>query len=316
MAFMTRFVVTGGAGFIGSHIVEGLLENDHEVVIIDDLSTGRQENVEIFKSRVDFQQIDLRNLEDVRKAVDGAEYIFHQAALPSVPRSIENPLESHHVNVTGTINLLIAAKDAGVKRLVYAASSSAYGDAEVDKKHEQLKPAPLSPYGAAKLSSEYYCQAFYHSYGLETVCLRYFNVFGPRQNPYSAYTGVLAIFIPLMLKGEQPTIFGDGLASRDFTFVKNNVDANLLALTAENAPGEVINIACGHQYTILDIVDAINEILGTDIKPKFADARAGDIKHSLAAIDKAKDILQYEPKISFKEGLKITIDWYREELGL
>lgn len=313
---MTRFIVTGGAGFIGSHIVERLLDEEHQVVVIDDLSTGRIENADPFKDRIDFQQIDLRNLDDVRRAVEGAEHVFHQAALPSVPRSIEDPLESHHVNVTGTVNLLVAAKEAGVKRFVYAASSSAYGDAQVDQKHEELKPAPLSPYGAAKLSGELYCQAFYHSYGLETVCLRYFNVFGPRQNPFSAYTGVLAIFIPLMLKGEQPTIFGDGAASRDFTFVKNNVDANLLALTAKNAPGEVINIACGQQYTILEIVDAINQILGTNIQPKFEGVRTGDIKHSLASIEKAKTTLGYEPAVSFEEGLRVTIEWYRKELGL
>lgn len=313
---MTRFLVTGGAGFIGSHIVERLLNDGHEAVIIDDLSTGRIDNIEAFKDRVDYRQIDQRNLDDVQRAMEGVEHVFHQAALPSVPRSIENPLESHHVNVTGTMNLLFAAKEASVKRFVYAASSSAYGDAEVNQKHEELKPAPLSPYGAAKLAGELYCQAFYHSYGLETVCLRYFNVFGPRQNPFSAYTGVLAIFIPLMLKGEQPTIFGDGSVSRDFTFVQNNVEANMLALTAKNASGEVINIACGRPYTILEIVDAINEILGTNIKPKFAPPRAGDIKHSLAAIDKARQVLGYEPSISFEEGLRITIDWYRKELGL
>ncbi len=313
---MTRFLVSGGAGFIGSHIVERLLNDGHDVTVIDDLSTGRIENANEFEGRVDFHKIDLRNLDDVQRATEGVDHIFHQAALPSVPRSIENPLESHHVNVTGTVNLLIAAKEAAVKRFVYAASSSAYGDAEIDYKHEEINPAPLSPYGAAKLSGELYCQAFYHSYGLETVCLRYFNVFGPRQNPFSAYTGVLAIFIPLMLKGKQPTIYGDGSASRDFTFVKNNVEANLLAIEAKDAPGEVINIACGRQYTILEIVDAINQILGTTIKPKFEAPRAGDIKHSLASIEKAKTVLNYDPAIRFEDGLRTTIDWYRKELGL
>ena len=245
---MARYVVTGGAGFIGSHLVEYLLNEKQDVVAIDNFSTGLRENLEPFMGRIDLREIDLRDADGVAAAIEGANYVLHQGALPSVPRSIENPMESHEVNVTGTLNVLEAARKAGVKRVAYAASSSAYGDADEPSKHEGIIPKPISPYGVAKLAAEQYCFAYTQCYGLETVCLRYFNVFGPRQNPNSAYTGVMAIFIPLMLQGKQPTIYGDGSITRDFTYIRNNVHANMLALTAEKAPGEVMNVACGNKF--------------------------------------------------------------------
>jgi UDP-glucose 4-epimerase len=313
---MAKIVVTGGAGFIGSHIAEHAVLEGHDVSIIDNLETGRIENLDLFKDNVTYFQTDIRDLDAVREAMSGAEYVFHQAALPSVPRSVENPQETNGHNVTGTLNVLTAAKDSGVKRVVYAASSSAYGDQETPFKHEEMLNKPLSPYGVSKLAGEHYCQAFYQTYGLETVCLRYFNVFGPRQNPFSAYTGVLAIFIPLMLKGEPPVIYGDGLQTRDFTYIQNNVAANMLAMTAADAPGEVINIACGENQTVLQIVDVINQILGTHIEPIFKEQRTGDILHSCASVEKAKKILNYSPLVSFEEGVEKTIAWYRSELGL
>jgi len=309
---MARYVVTGGAGFIGSHIVEYLVNNNQEVVVIDNFTTGLRENLEPFKDRIDLHEVDLRNAAGVEAAIEGADYVLHQGALPSVPRSIQNPHDSHEVNVTGTLNVLMAARKAGVKRVVYAASSSAYGDSEEAVKCEEMIPRPISPYGVSKLASEHYCHAFYRCYGLETVCLRYFNVFGPRQNPNSPYTGVMAIFIPLMLRGKQPTIFGDGSITRDFTFIRNNVHANILALTAEKAPGETMNIACGESFSLLHIVESINRILGTDIEPLFAPPRPGDIQHSLAGVEKAKKILGYEPLVRFEDGLAETIEWYRQ----
>lgn len=313
---MARFVVTGGAGFIGSHLVEHLLGEKHEVAVIDNFATGLRENLQPFMDRITLHEIDLRNAPAVEDAMKGADYVLHQAALPSVPRSVIDPLESHEVNATGTLNLLVAAKNAGVKRLAYAASSSAYGDTLEPVKHEGLMPQPISPYGVSKLACEQYCFAFYRCYGLETVCLRYFNVFGPRQNPNSPYTGVMAIFIPLMLQGKRPTIFGDGSASRDFTFIRNNVHANMLAIAAEKAPGEVVNIACGESYTMLDIVQSINKILGTNIEPIFAPPRPGDIKDSCASVEKAGRVLGYKPLVRFEDGLAETIEWYRKQLKL
>ncbi|RJP19428.1 MAG: SDR family oxidoreductase [Candidatus Omnitrophota bacterium] len=313
---MARFVVTGGAGFIGSHLVEHLLSENHEVCVIDNFSTGLRANIQPFLNRIALHEIDLRDADAVKWAMDGAEYVLHQAALPSVPRSVRNPRESHDVNATGTLNVLVAAKDAGVKRLIYASSSSTYGNTNELYKHEGLISQPISPYGVAKTCGEFYCKAFYESYGLETVSLRYFNVFGPRQNPDSPYTGVMAIFIPLMLKDQPPTIYGDGSATRDFTFIKNNVHANLLAVSAEKAAGETMNIACGESYSVLDVVQTINRILGKSIEPIFAPPRAGDIKHSCAFIEKAGMILNYKPLVSFEEGMAETIAWYRQKPGL
>lgn len=313
---MARVVVTGGGGFIGSHLVDRLLDEKQEVVVIDNFSTGRRENIQHVIDRITLHEIDLRDSEAVHKAIDGADYVLHQAALPSVPRSVKDPVETNEVNVKGTLNVLLAARDAEVKRVVYAASSSAYGEIDEPQKHENLLPRPISPYGVSKLAGEHYCYSFYKTYGLETVCLRYFNVFGPRQNHDSPYTGVMAVFIPLMLQGQQPTIYGDGSQTRDFTYIRNNVHANILAMTAEHAAGEVINIACGESYTVSFIVKSINAILGTAIQPIFADPRPGDIKHSCANIDKAKQLLQFEPVASFEEGLAETIEWYRQELNL
>ncbi|MBD3266653.1 SDR family NAD(P)-dependent oxidoreductase [bacterium] len=313
---MAKILVTGGAGFIGSHIAGHASQQGHDVIVVDNFETGRKENLDSFLDKVTFHQLDIRDNDAVKNVMNGVEYVFHQAALPSVPRSVEKPLESNEHNVTGTLNILTAAKDAGVKRVVYAASSSAYGDQEAKEKSEDLIPKPLSPYGVAKLTGEYYCKAFYETYGLETVSLRYFNVFGPRQNPFSAYTGVMAIFIPQMLKGQRPTIFGDGYHTRDFTFIQNNVEANMLAMTADGAAGEMFNIACGDSQTILQIVETINQVLGTNLEPIFADPRPGDIKHSCAAVEKAKRILHYTPSVTFEEGVARTIAWYREELGV
>ncbi len=313
---MAKYVVTGGAGFIGSHLVEALLSQSEEVAVIDNFTTGRRENIQSFLKEIELFDIDLRDLSALKKAMEGAEYVFHQAALPSVPRSVKNPLESHENNLTGTLNALLAAKENEVKRFIYAASSSAYGDAKAEKKHEELLPNPISPYGVAKLGGEYYCQSFYETYGLETVCLRYFNVFGPRQNPHSPYTGVMAIFIPLMLQDKQPTIYGDGSATRDYTFIQNVVYANLLARDAEDAPGKILNVACGERWSVKDVVDTINNILGKTIQPVYATPRPGDIQHSCASIEKAKEILNFRPQVSFEEGIKKTIDWYRQELDL
>ncbi len=310
-----KFLVTGGAGFIGSHLVDHLLSKQHEVVVIDNFSTGLWENLQPYGDQIQLFEASLCNLEAVCEAMQGVDYVFHEGAMPSVPRSIQDPITSHHSNVTGTINVLFAAKENGVKRLIYAASSSAYGDVDVDKKHESLAPQPISPYGVMKLSGEYYCKSFYASYGLETVCLRYFNVFGPRQNPKSAYTGVMAIFIPLMLQGKQPTIYGDGTATRDFTYIDNVVHANMLALEAENVVGESINVACGENHSVKHIVDTINQILGTEIEPIFAEERKGDIRHSCALIEKARTRLGFEPPVSFAEGVARTIDWYRQNIS-
>ncbi|MFH1741057.1 MAG: SDR family oxidoreductase [bacterium] len=313
---MAKTLVTGGAGFIGSNLAGRLLAQGHEVAIVDNFSTGRRGNLAPLQDRITLLEIDIRDREDLLKAMKGVEYVFHQAALPSVPRSVKKPLESHDVNATGTVSVLSAAQEAGVRRLMYAASSSAYGDVDAPMKHEGLPPRPVSPYGAAKLTGEYYCQVFHTVYGLETVCLRYFNVFGPRQNPDSPYTGVMAIFIPAMLRGERPRIFGDGSATRDYTYIDNVIDANLLAMSAENVSGEVINAACGGQVSVLDVVNTLNAILGSSLEPEFCAPRPGDILHSCADISKAEALLQFEPKVSIEEGLRRTVEWYREELGL
>jgi len=313
---MARMLVTGGAGFIGSHLAERFLNEGHEVVVVDNFVTGRRENIQDFKNRIDLHEIDIRNGEAMKTAMEGVDCVFHQAALPSVPRSVKNPFESHDINSTGTLSTLVAARDAGVRRVVYAASSSAYGDVEEPAKYEDLPPRPISPYGAAKLTGEYYCRVFSAVYGLETVCLRYFNVFGPRQNPNSPYTGVMALFIPAMLRGERPKIYGDGTATRDYTYIDNDVDANVLAATAEGISGEVLNVACGGRVSVLQVVEAINKVLGTSIEPQFCDPRPGDILHSSADISKARRLLKYEPQIDLEEGIRRTVEWYRKELGL
>ncbi len=313
---MARVLVTGGGGFIGSHLAERFLNDGNEVVVVDNFITGRRENLETFRDGIELHELDIRDTDALRKAMKDVEYVFHQAALPSVPRSVKNPIESHDFNSTGTLSVLAAAREEGVRRVIYAASSSAYGDVEEPAKHEQLPPRPISPYGAAKLTGEYYCQVFHAVYGLETVSLRYFNVFGPRQNPNSPYTGVMALFIPAMLRGERPKVYGDGSATRDYTYIDNDVDANVLAMKADGVSGEVINVACGGRVSVLDIVNVINKILGTSIEPEFCAPRPGDILHSSADISKARKLLDFEPRVDLEEGVRRTIEWYRKELDL
>jgi nucleoside-diphosphate-sugar epimerase len=309
---MANYLVTGGAGFIGSHIVEELLKRGEKVRVIDNLSTGKIENISNFLKKIEFLEADLRDMDMVQKAVRGGDYILHQAAIPSVPRSIIDPISSNSVNVDGTLNLLIAAKEAKVKRVVIASSSSVYGDSQVLPKSEELTPNPISPYAVTKLVEELYGRAFYQIYGLETVSLRYFNVFGPRQDPNSQYAAAIPKFITKMLKGEPPIIFGDGEQSRDFTYVKNVVESNILAaVSVEVGHGEVINIACGERITLNQLIDKINETLGTEIKPIYTKPRPGDVKHSLASIDRAEKLLGYKVEVPFVDGLKKTIDWYR-----
>ena len=309
------YVVTGAAGFIGSHIAERLLREGQRVSVIDNLLTGKQANLDVLKSLngdLSITSGSITELETLRALFHNADFVLHQAALPSVPRSIADPLETHRHCVTGTLNVLIAARDAGVKRVVYAASGAAYGDQAGDTKVETMIPAPISPYGVAKLTGEYYAAAFSHSYDLETVSLRYFNVFGPRQDPTSTYAAAIPKFIRAMLRGERPTIYGDGTQSRDFTFVDNIVQGNLLACRAPRTVGETINLANGGRIKINDLVAQLNEIIGTNLAAIYVDERPGDIKHSRADINRARDLLGFAPIVSFEEGLRRTVDWYRE----
>ena len=307
------YIVTGGAGFIGSHIVERLLRDGHRVRVVDNLSTGRRENLAHLDGGFDFHQVSITDLKGLTPIFAGADTVFHQAALPSVPRSVDDPLTTHEYNITGTLNVLLAARDAGVRRVVYAASSSAYGDVEGEFKDETMPPRPLSPYGVAKLAGEYYCQAFTQVYGLETVCLRYFNVFGPRQDPTSQYAAVIPLFITAMLDDRRPTIYGDGLQSRDFTYIDNVVHGNLLAAQAPRAVGQVMNLATGGRVTLLDLVGKINELLGKRLEPIHAEPRPGDIKHSRADVARARDLLDYTPVVDFDSGLARTVEWYRRQ---
>lgn len=308
------YVVTGAAGFIGSHIAERLLREGQRVRVIDNLLTGKRDNLEFLKSLRGDLSVTIgavTDLDALRALLQNADYVLHQAALPSVPRSIADPLETHLHCVTGTLNVLIAARDAGVKRVVYAASGSAYGDQTGAAKVESMSPAPISPYGVAKLAGEYYAAAFCHSYGLETVSLRYFNVFGPRQDRTSTYAAAIPKFITMMLRRERPTIYGDGAQTRDFTYVDNIAQGNLLACKAPRAAGETINLAVGGRVRINDLVAKLNAILGTDLAAIYLDERPGDIKHSRADIAKARDLLGFESIVSFDEGLRRTVDWYR-----
>jgi nucleoside-diphosphate-sugar epimerase len=311
---MSVYVVTGAGGFIGSHIVEELLRRHKTVRVIDNFSTGKRENVTPFAKQAEIIEADLAEAKNLAQLLNGADYVIHQAAIPSVPKSMIDPVKSHHANVNGTLKLLVACRDAGVKRVVYASSSSIYGDSPTLPKHEGMMPNPLSPYGAQKLFAEMYCQVFTRAYGLETVSLRYFNVFGPRQDSTSQYSGVLALFIPAVLQGRRPTIYGDGLQSRDFTYVKNVAEANLLACEVPGVAGQVFNVACGDRITVNSMLQQINKITGKDITPIYADARPGDIKHSQADITRAREHLGYQPKVTFEDGLRDTIEWYRNSL--
>jgi UDP-glucose 4-epimerase len=308
---MTTYLVTGGAGFIGSHLATALVERGDRVRVFDNLSTGHRKNLAHLGSRIELLPGDLTNSVELERALDGVEFVFHQAALASVPRSVDAPLDTNAACVTGTVTLLDAARRCGVRRVVFGGSSSAYGDQPIPAKLEGLMPSPLSPYAAAKLAGEFYCQAFTATYGLETVTLRYFNVFGPRQDPQSQYAAVIPKFITEMLAGRRPTIFGDGKQSRDFTYVDNVVRGNLLAADAPAAVGKTINVACGESFDLLQVVAGINRALGTSIQPSFAEPRAGDVRESLADISLARKLLNYEPTVGFDEGLARTIEFYR-----
>ena len=312
---MAKYLVTGAAGFIGSSLVRALLDRGDEVRGLDNFATGRRENLTEVRDRIDFREVSILDVDATHQACEGVDFVLHQAALPSVPKSVLDPLGSNRVNVDGTVNVLVAARDAKVKRVVYAASSSAYGDTPTLPKHEAMIPDPISPYAVAKLAGEYYMVSFYRCYGLETVGLRYFNIFGPRQDPSSPYSGVLAKFSMQMLRGEQPTIFGDGETSRDFTYIDNAVSANLLACSAPavECAGRVFNCATGRRITLNETFEALKKLTGYSGTAKYAPERAGDIKHSLADISLAKKHLGYKPLVNFEEGLRRTVEWYKTE---
>ena len=301
------YLVTGGAGFIGSNLVEALLEAGHAVRVLDNFSTGKRENLAPFMDDIELIEGDIRSYHVVQQAIEGIEVVLHQAALPSVPRSINDPITTNEVNVIGTLNVLEAARKTGVIRVVYASSSSVYGDAPELPKHEEMTPNPLSPYAVSKLAGETYCRVFSKIYGLETVSLRYFNVFGPRQDPDSQYSAVIPRFIQAMMTGERPHIFGDGEQSRDFTYVANVVQANLLAAAAEGASGLVLNCACNERITLNAVVDALGRLLDVRPDPVYLDARLGDIKHSFADVRKAQETIGYAPVVDFEEGLRQTV---------
>lgn len=307
---MAAYLVTGGAGFIGSHLVEALRNRDHSVRVLDNLSTGRRHNLD-HVSDVEFIEGDIADLAVCRRAMDGVDVVLHQAALPSVPKSVKDPISSNRSNIDGSLNVLVAARDAGVRRVVYAGSSSAYGNTPTLPKVESMTPAPLSPYALQKLVAEQYGQMFMQLYGLETVTIRYFNVFGPRQDPGSPYSGVISLFATALLSGQSPTIYGDGEQTRDFTYVTNVVDGVLRAAEVEKAAGEVINVAVGTRISLNALLDAMNRALGTSIHATYAEARQGDVNDSLADITKARHLLGYVPTVLLEEGLRATIDWYR-----
>jgi nucleoside-diphosphate-sugar epimerase len=308
---MANYLVTGGAGFIGSHLVEELVRRGERVRVVDNLSTGKRQNIAHLTS-VEFVEGDLADLEVARRAVTGVDYVLHQAAIPSVPRSVQDPVTSNRANIDASLNILVAARDAGIKRLVYAGSSSAYGDTPTLPKVETMPTAPLSPYALQKLVAEQYCQIFTRLYGLETVTIRYFNVFGPRQDPSSPYSGVISLFISALCEGGQPTIYGDGEHTRDFTYVANVVDGVLRACTAAGASGEVINVATGGRISLNTLFKTIRELVNARVEPIYAPPRPGDVKDSQADISKARRVLGYAPIVSFEEGLARTVAWYRD----
>ena len=311
-----RYLVTGGAGFIGSHLVERLIRDGAEVTVLDDLSTGRREHLRGVRDRIRFIRGNATRLEVCRRAMQGVDYVLHQAAVTSVPRSARNPIGAHQANVTGTLNILLAAQEMKVRRVVFAGSTAAYGDAAELPNHEALLPRPLSAYAASKVGAEAYCQAFWRTHGLETVVLRYFNIFGPRQNLESQYGAVVPLFIAAALRGEPPVIFGDGTQTRDFTFVTNVVEANLLACQAPAEPvaGAVFNIGCGSATSIGELWERIADLVGVQIEPLHDAPRAGDVRHSLASIDRARAQLGYNPTVNLEEGLRRTIEYYRDSV--
>jgi nucleoside-diphosphate-sugar epimerase len=311
---MANYLITGMAGFIGSSLAHELVKRGENVRGIDNLSTGYRKNLDAIRDDVDFREVDLLNLDAVKEACRGIDYVLHQAAIPSVPRSVKDPITSHMSNADGTLNLLVAARDAKVKRVVYASSSSLYGDTPTLPKHEGMMPSPISPYAVSKLTGEYYMTSFYRVYGLETVSIRYFNVFGPRQDPTSTYSGVLSLFITRMLKGEQPTIFGDGEQSRDFTYIDNVVSGNMLAChaPASEVAGRYFNVATGSRLTLNYTYSELQKLTGYAKSPVYGPNREGDIKHSLADISLAQKHLGYKTLVRFEEGLAKTVSWYRE----
>ena len=307
-----KVLVTGCAGFIGSNLVENLIEKNYEVIGIDDLSTGRMENLKGMDFR--FVRGSVNDKKLLMEILPDIDYVLHQAAIPSVFRSIDDPVKSNYANVDGTLNLLVCARDSKVKRVVYASSSSVYGDSIELPKKEDMKINPISPYALTKYCGEQYCRLFNDIYGLETICLRYFNVFGPRQDPNSEYSAVIPKFIRLMLNGRRPVIYGDGLTSRDFTYIENIIEANILALNApKNSCGAAYNTACCERTSLNKMVETINELLGSNLEPKYDKERVGDVKHSLADISKAGKYLNYKPKVLFKEGIRKTVEWYKNK---
>jgi len=310
-AMSELYLVTGAAGFIGSNIIRRLVQERKRVRAIDNFSTGKRENIEPILSSIDFTEADVRDLTLMRRLTEGVDYVLHQAAIPSVPRSIADPLATNDANVTGALSVLVASRDSGVKRVVYASSSSVYGDTPTLPKNEDMPTKPLSPYAVAKYAGELYHQVFYRVYGLETVCLRYFNVFGPWQDPNSQYSAAIPKFVIALLSGKSPTIYGDGTQTRDFTFVENVVEANLLACQAKGAAGQVFNIGCGRSTSINILAQILADIVGTKVEPQYVEPRRGDVTHSLADIGKARETLGYHAEISVEEGLHSTVEWYR-----
>jgi nucleoside-diphosphate-sugar epimerase len=307
---MSLCLVTGGAGFIGSHLVRRLLAGGHAVRVLDNFSTGHAANLAEVAGAIELIEGDIGDEQTAARCARGVDAVFHLAARASVPRSVEFPVEANHANVTGTLNLLVAARDAKVRRFIYSASSAAYGDTPTLPKVESMPPQPLSPYAVSKLAAEYYCSCFWHVYGLETISLRYFNIFGPRQDPQSAYAAAIPAFVSRMIRGERPVIYGDGEQSRDFCYVDNAVEANVLAMRAPRLAGEVVNIACGERITLNAIVALINQHLGSRLAPIYEPVRAGDVRHSLAALDAAQRIIGYRPGVMFAEGLARSLAWY------
>jgi UDP-glucose 4-epimerase len=312
---MSKVLVTGGAGFIGSHLTEALLRKGYSVRVLDDFSTGKRENLIFDKAYPSLEIIegDIRDFSTCQKAMKGMEYVFHQAALPSVQRSVEDPETSNAINVGGTLNILLAAKEVGVKRVIYASSSSVYGDTPTLPKHEEMPSNPLSPYALQKYVGEQYCRLFYQLYSLETIALRYFNIFGPKQDPNSLYSAVIPKFIDALLQGRPPIIFGDGEQSRDFTYIENVVQANLLAMSAEHLHGEAINIAYGKRISLNQLLNLLKEILGSKLSPIHEEPRQGDVRHSLADIRKGKEIINYEPTVGIEIGLKKTVEFFQRQ---
>jgi len=313
---MTNILVTGGAGFIGSNMVRFLLERGYSVRVLDNFETGKQENLAETIDQIELIDGDIRDEATAYKSASGMDTVLHLAALGSVPRSLKDPKTTHDVNVTGTFNMLQASREALIKRFILASSSSVYGQSEVLPQHEGLPLTPISPYGASKAIGEVYCKAFYESYRLETICLRYYNVFGPRQDPNSQYAAAIPLFVSALLRDKSPTIFDDGEQTRGFTYIDNVLQANWLAATAKHTHGEAINISTATAVSVNTVVNTIRELLGKkDIKPQYDPPRQGDIKHSLADVSMAKDVIGYEPRISFAEGIRLAIDWYKENLG-